>query len=87
MQTAPKSKNRKPSPQKGRAADNRVEARTTGTEVTDEGRHQLIAEAAYFRAERRNFSPGYELEDWLGAEAEIELRLSKIRPDGPPKSV
>ncbi len=47
------------------------------TEVTNEERHQLIAEAAYFRAERRNFVPGHELEDWLDAEVEIETKLHK----------
>lgn len=31
----------------------------------------MIAEAAYFRAEKRGFAPGHELEDWLAAEAEI----------------
>jgi len=37
-----------------------------------EERQQLIAQAAYFIAERRGFSPGNEIEDWLQAEAEIE---------------
>jgi len=46
------------------------------TGVTGEERHQLIAEAAYFRAEQRSFCPGYELADWLDAEAEIDTRLS-----------
>jgi hypothetical protein len=41
-------------------------------EVTLKEKHQLIAEAAYYRAERRNFAPGYELADWLNAEEEIE---------------
>ena len=45
--------------------------------VTSEERNQLIAEAAYFRAEHRSFAPGHELEDWLTAEAEIEGRLLK----------
>lgn len=31
-----------------------------------------IAEAAYFRAQQRGFAPGYELEDWLGAEQEVD---------------
>ena len=31
-------------------------------------RHASIAEAAYFRAERRGFAPGHELEDWLAAD-------------------
>lgn len=34
----------------------------------------MIAEAAYYRAEKRNFSPGYELLDWLEAKKDI-LRL------------
>ena len=37
--------------------------------------HTAIAEAAYFRAERRGFAPGHELEDWLEAEIEIKGRL------------
>jgi hypothetical protein len=35
---------------------------------------QMIATAAYFRAEKRNFAPGYELEDWIAAEHEIRRR-------------
>lgn len=30
-----------------------------------------IAQAAYGRAEARGFSPGRELDDWLGAEREV----------------
>jgi hypothetical protein len=38
-------------------------------------RHTLICEAAYFRAERRGFCPGQELDDWLAAESEIDRTL------------
>lgn len=31
----------------------------------------MIAEAAYYRAEIREFAPGHEMEDWLEAEKEI----------------
>lgn len=31
---------------------------------------EMIAVAAYFRAEQRGFEPGNELADWLQAEAE-----------------
>jgi hypothetical protein len=55
-------------------------------EVTNEERHHLIAEAAYYHAAQRNFSPGAELEDWLNAEAEIELRLSKAGTKSFPKN-
>ncbi|MET0658459.1 MAG: DUF2934 domain-containing protein [Steroidobacteraceae bacterium] len=37
----------------------------------DTPREAMIAEAAYYRAENRGFTPGYELDDWLAAEAEI----------------
>ena len=39
-------------------------------------REALIAEIAYFRAQRRGFEPGHELEDWLAAEAEVDRRVS-----------
>ena len=32
----------------------------------------MIEEAAYHLAEKRGFTPGYELEDWLQAEAQIK---------------
>jgi hypothetical protein len=35
-------------------------------------RHQRVSEAAYYRAERRGFAVGYELEDWFEAEKEID---------------
>jgi len=38
-------------------------------------RHTMIAEAAYYRAEKRHFEPGHELDDWLQAEAEISSLL------------
>ena len=37
--------------------------------------YMLIQESAYYRAEARGFSPGYEEQDWLEAEAEIKARL------------
>jgi hypothetical protein len=33
--------------------------------------HEMIATAAYYRAERRGFTDGGEMEDWLEAEEEI----------------
>jgi Protein of unknown function (DUF2934) len=47
----------------------------TRVRVTPEARRALIAENAYLRAERRGFQPGYETEDWLGAEAEVDVLL------------
>ena len=50
-------------------------SRSTG--VSPEQRHQMIAEAAYLRAERRGFSLGDPLDDWLAAEQEIDTLLSE----------
>lgn len=35
-------------------------------------REAVIAREAYYRAERRGFAPGYEIEDWLSAEVEVD---------------
>jgi DUF2934 family protein len=35
-------------------------------------REARIAEAAYWRAERRGFAAGHELDDWLEAEKQID---------------
>ncbi|MGR8933501.1 MAG: DUF2934 domain-containing protein [Gammaproteobacteria bacterium] len=32
----------------------------------------FISEAAYYKAERRGFAPGFEEQDWLEAEQEIK---------------
>ena len=47
--------------------------------------YEMIREAAYYRAEKRGFSPGLEAEDWRAAEAEV---LARVHPqqdgvDGP----
>jgi hypothetical protein len=34
-------------------------------------RERRVAQAAYFRAEKRGFAPGGELQDWVEAEAEV----------------
>ncbi len=39
--------------------------------ISAEERQNLIARAAYFRAEKRGFSPGCELQDWFEAEMEV----------------
>lgn len=52
--------------------------------ITSEQRHQLIAEAAYLRAERRGFSGGDPNQDWMEAEKEIDAALTagQNRPHG-----
>jgi hypothetical protein len=49
-----------------------VSALPPATEPGEPQLKSLIAEAAYYRAEKRGFGPGMELDDWLAAEKEIE---------------
>lgn len=41
-------------------------------------REAMIARLAYFRAEKRGFAGGHEMEDWLLAEAEVD-RLAGVQ--------
>ena len=50
-----------------------------------ESREARIAEAAYWRAERRGFSAGQELDDWLAAEKEVDGDLATQQPRRTPK--
>jgi Protein of unknown function (DUF2934) len=45
------------------------------TSITRSDRQAMIATAAYYRAEKRHFAPGGELEDWIGAESEVDALL------------
>ena len=47
----------------------------TSALLSAEDIYRLIQEAAYFKAEARNFAPGVELQDWLEAENEVKKRL------------
>jgi hypothetical protein len=48
--------------------------------VSDEERRNMIARAAYFRAEKRQFAPGHEVEDWIAAEADVDRELAGRGP-------
>ncbi len=45
----------------------------TAPPMAEEVRQRMTAEAAYYRAQKRGFARGCELEDWLAAEAEISM--------------
>jgi hypothetical protein len=47
--------------------------------VTPEQRLDMIREAAYYKAEMRNFDVGHEADDWNEAEHEIDELLAKAR--------
>jgi hypothetical protein len=46
------------------------------SKVTERERRQMIAEAAYFRAEKRGFG-GDPVADWIEAEAEVDRKLGE----------
>ena len=46
----------------------------SGRALGEEERRRMIAEAAYYRAMRRGFAAGGEMDDWLAAEREINQR-------------
>lgn len=45
--------------------------------VSPEERIKMIEEAAYYRAEKRGFAPGYEAQDWDDSEKEIDAMLKR----------
>lgn len=74
-----------PSPRKEKSAakpKSRARGQSAGTAAASEynapdeaTRRAMIAEAAYYRAERRGFAPGFELEDWLASENELDAQI------------
>jgi hypothetical protein len=53
-----------------------VAARTGKTPKVDaQARRAMVAQAAYFRAEKRGFDGGGEFDDWIEAEREIARML------------
>ena len=49
--------------------------------VTAEDRERMIAETAYYRAERRGFASGHQLDDWLDAEREVDRLITETETD------
>ncbi len=48
-------------------------------QIDPELRHRMISEAAYQMYEERGFADGYDLDDWLQAESEVERQLFEQR--------
>ena len=59
---------------KSKSTASRSQTDQSSAEQSSE-RWQRIAEAAYYKAERRGFVPGYEERDWLDAESEMDGEL------------
>jgi len=49
----------------------------SATVVDSENRRRLVAAEAYFFAERRGFSGGNEVEDWVAAERLVDSWLNR----------
>lgn len=71
---APKRSGRDATPVKVQKSSAPEICKDAAPAITPEEREHLIARVAYFRAEKRGFAPGCELQDWVEAEAEV-LRL------------
>jgi len=54
-------------------------AMTASTSIDPDVRRQLVAAEAYFRAERRGFAAGSELDDWVAAEVAVDMRLQQTQ--------
>lgn len=46
--------------------------------VASDERQRMIAEAAYYKAQRRGFNGGDAVRDWCEAEVEIDARLRRL---------
>jgi outer membrane biosynthesis protein TonB len=66
----------KPKAAKTAKAPSTKKSTTKKTSVTPEQRYRMIADAAYFLAERRGFAGGYEMQDWISAEFQIDAKLT-----------
>lgn len=69
----------------GEKANSFDAAMGSGTEQqtpSPDEQHCLIAEAAYYCALKRGFTPGCEMDDWLQAEAEVNhvLHMPETKP-------
>jgi len=61
-------------------ARQRAKSKASGTaaKLPDaEETYRMIAEAAYYLAEKRNFAPGWEQEDWEAAKKDVMARLEQ----------
>jgi uncharacterized membrane protein len=71
-------KARNPSAKKDKSTGPSTQAPPVPPELSGYPREELVAVAAYYRAERRGFTPNAEVSDWLEAEAEVESLLKTL---------
>lgn len=73
-QTAPS-----PSPPQAPSASSSQDLLYQLATASEEQRLAMIREAAYYKAEKRQFAPGHELEDWAEAEREIDELIARAK--------
>jgi uncharacterized membrane protein len=71
-------KARNPSAKKDKSAGPSIQSPPARPELAAYPREELVAVAAYYRAERRGLVPNAEISDWLEAEAEIDGLLKTL---------
>lgn len=64
-------------PPKPVATTRKPRAAAKTSEISPERRQEMVATAAYLRAEQRGFGPGDPLDDWLMAEREVDILLAE----------
>ncbi len=53
-------------------------AEATLRRIDPRERYEMIAKMAYFRAEKRGFETGWEIEDWLESERLVDEMLNQL---------
>lgn len=54
-----------------------MQSPSTKAVISPRERYEMIATMAYYRAEARNFEPGYDVQDWLDCESTINELIKK----------
>lgn len=72
VKTQPKSTKRAKSTNNPKSTKRKLSVISNQSETVrnEEERNTRVAISAYYKAQARGFEPGYELADWLAAEAE-----------------
>jgi DUF2934 family protein len=73
----PTSKPRARRPRKDESQTVKVGKPSHSVMISAEQRRSMIAEQAYFRAERRGFEDGDPVADWLESEKEVDALLER----------
>jgi hypothetical protein len=65
-----------------KTAKKTAKAKLISTGITPDQRSHMIAEAAYYRAEQRGFTPEGQVDDWLEAETMVDEMINQASKEG-----